>query len=115
MRHGSLHDAASGEALVPAVVCAESAGERMRGLLGRRPLAAGEGLLLAPCTSVHTFFMRYSIDLVYLDHDGRVLKVVPALPPWRLSAARRAHATLELAAGGALAAGLHPGRRVLFA
>lgn len=115
MRQGSLYDAASGKPLVPLVERAESAGERMRGLLGRRPLAAGEGLLLAPCASIHTFFMRYSIDLVYLDRNGCVVKLVPALPPWRLSMARRAHATLELPAGGALAAGLHPGRRVVFA
>lgn len=115
MKLGCLRDAVTGRTLVPVVARTETPHERLRGLLGRHPLAAGEGLLLAPCASVHTFFMRYSIDLVYLDRDGCVVKVVPTLSPWRMSAARRAHATLELAAGGAAAAALHPGRRVVFA
>src|SRR5437868_15485931 len=74
---------------------------RMRGLLGRGGLAAGEGLLLQPAGSVHTFFMRFAIDVVFLDRERRVLRVVEGLPPWRAAAARRARTVLELGAGGA--------------
>jgi len=70
----------------------------MRGLLGRRGLESGEGLLLRPTGSVHTFFMRFPIDVVFLSREGEVLKVARALPPWRTAGARRAKAVLELAA-----------------
>ena len=70
----------------------------MRGLLGRRGLESGEGLLLRPTGSVHTFFMRFPIDVVFLSRDGEVLKVARALPAWRADGARRAKGALELAA-----------------
>ena len=73
----------------------------MRGLLGRRGLDSGEGLLLRPAPSVMTFFMRFPIDAVFLDREGTVLKVRSNLRPWRLAGCRGAHATLELAAGEA--------------
>jgi hypothetical protein len=85
---------------------------RMRGLLGRRRLERGEGLLLKPAPSVHTFFMRFPIDAVFLDRDGSVLKVCSNLRPWRVAAARGAHATLELAAGEAERAGIGRGDRL---
>jgi len=72
---------------------------RMRGLLGRAKLPAGEGVLLRPADAVHTWFMRFPIDVVFLDADLRVTKVVPALAPWRLASGRGATAVLELAAG----------------
>jgi uncharacterized protein len=72
---------------------------RMRGLLGRRGLAQGEGLLLQPAGSIHTFFMRFPIDVVFLDRDGRVLRVAESVRPWRTAAARGARAVLELRAG----------------
>ena len=74
---------------------------RMRGLLGRHGLESGEGLLLRPASSVHTFFMRFAIDVVFLGKDGCVLKVVPELRPGRTAAARGAKAVVELAAGEA--------------
>ncbi|HEX6491778.1 MAG TPA: DUF192 domain-containing protein [Gaiellaceae bacterium] len=82
---------------------------RMRGLLGRRSLASGEGLLLRPASSVHTFFMRFPIDLVFLSAGGEVLKVVGSLPPWRLAAARSAKAVVELPAGEAGRRGIRVG------
>ncbi len=72
---------------------------RMRGLLGRRNLPSGEGLLLRPASSVHTFFMRFPIDVVFLDRDLRVLSVAPHLRPWRTAGRRGACAALELPAG----------------
>jgi uncharacterized protein len=87
-----------------AVVCeqctiASSPLPRMRGLLGKRDLASHEGVLLRPAGSVHTFFMRFPIDVVFLDRDGRVLRIAESVRPWRTAAARGAKAVLELRAG----------------
>ena len=84
----------------------------MRGLLGRRGLEPGEGLLLRPAASVHTFFMRFAIDVVFLDREQRVLKVVERLGPWRTSGCRGARAVVELAAGEAARAGFRVGERL---
>lgn len=63
---------------------ATSAWARMRGLIGRRGLAAGCGLLIPRCNAVHTCFMRFPIDVTFLDGEGRVVKVVRNVRPWRL-------------------------------
>ncbi len=73
--------------------------ERMRGLLGAPPLKKNEGLLIVPCSSVHTFGMTYDIDLVFLDKQWNIVKTVNALKPWRMSASHAASMVLELAAG----------------
>jgi uncharacterized membrane protein (UPF0127 family) len=81
---------------------ADSFGLRLRGLMFRSGLAAGEGLLIQPCRSVHTHFMRFPIDLLYLDRDWRVVHLVGAISPWRFGPTiTGAHAVLELPAGGA--------------
>ena len=85
---------------------------RMRGLLGRRGLESGEGLLLRPAGSVHTFFMRFPIDVVFLSRDGEVLKIAQALPAWRTAGARRAKMALELGAGEAERRGMRVGSRL---
>lgn len=85
---------------------------RLRGLLGAPPPAPGHALLITPCASVHTAFMRYPIDIVFLDRRGRILKVVNALPPWRATACMWARHTLELAAGEAHRIGLVPGMKI---
>jgi uncharacterized protein len=72
---------------------------RMRGLLGRRGLARGHGLLIEPTWSVHTWFMRFPIDVVFLDRDLTVLKVRKHMLPWRTAARFRARSVLELSAG----------------
>ena len=82
---------------------------RMRGLLGRRGLAQGEGLLLQPAGSIHTFFMRFAIDVVFLDGERRVMRVASNVRPWRTAAVRKARAVLELAAGEAARVGMRPG------
>jgi uncharacterized membrane protein (UPF0127 family) len=74
---------------------------RARGLLGRSGLPAGEGLLLKPSFSIHTFFMRFPIDAVFVDRHGAVVDVVRRLKPWRAATRVRARAVLELAAGEA--------------
>jgi uncharacterized membrane protein (UPF0127 family) len=73
--------------------------ERRRGLLGRDGLAPRTGMMLSPCAAIHTAFMRFKIDVVFIDGHGRALHVIHALKPWRLAACPRARAVIELAAG----------------
>ena len=80
---------------------------RFLGLMGRRALPGGEGLLLVPGGSIHTLFMRFPIDVVFVAADGAVLRVAPAVRPWRLARAPRGtRLTLELDAGSAAASGI---------
>jgi uncharacterized protein len=88
---------------------ATSRAERRRGLLGRDSLGASEGLLLTPCIAVHTAFMRFSIDVIFIDRNGRAVRVVPEVRPWRMTASLRAHAVIELAAGTAAATDIQVG------
>lgn len=89
-----------GEVLLPHLMVAESAFDRMRGLLGRASLPPGTGLLLRPCRSIHMWFMRFPIDAAFLDSELRVLKVSRQLQPWRLAfAPRGTRCVLETAAG----------------
>ena len=96
-------------------VLADDALSRMRGLLGRTSLAREEGILLRPASSVHTWFMRFPIDVVFLDRDLSVLRVVPQLGPWRWAARRRAAAVLELAAGESERRGIEVGQQLRWA
>jgi len=73
--------------------------DRRKGLLGRNGLARGEGLWIVPCEAVHTFAMRFPIDLVYLDRQKRVVKIRSNVGPWRISGCLRAHSVIELPAG----------------
>ena len=103
---------ADGRPLCTNCMIADNPWRRLRGLLGRRSLAAGEGLLLRPSPSIHTWFMRFAIDVVFLDRDLRVLRVVDSLRPWRFAGCRGASAVLELAAGEARARGVSVGDRL---
>jgi uncharacterized membrane protein (UPF0127 family)/Flp pilus assembly protein protease CpaA len=99
------------------VVCrrlsiAETPRTRTRGLLGRRSLEPGEGLLLRPANSVHTAFMRFAIDVVFLDEELGVVDVVAGLVPWRIAARRRARVVLELPAGVAAGRGIRAGMQL---
>jgi uncharacterized protein len=88
-----------GTVLATRLEAAHTGPTRRKGLLGRDGLERGEGLWIAPCESVHTFFMRFPIDLVYLDRERRIKKARSAVGPWRLSACLSAHSILELPAG----------------
>jgi uncharacterized membrane protein (UPF0127 family) len=72
---------------------------RRKGLLGRDGFQAGRALVIAPTNAVHTWFMRFAVDLAFVTKDGRILKVRHRLGPWRASAALRAFAVIELPAG----------------
>ena len=92
---------------------AASALERLRGLLGRDGLEPGEGLLLRPCNSIHSCFMRFRFDAVFLDRDGQVLHVIHAMRPFRFSRiVWKAHCVLELPAGVLGDTGTVPGDRL---
>jgi|SRR3954464_7466439 uncharacterized membrane protein (UPF0127 family) len=73
--------------------------DRNRGLLGRDHLDAGHGLLLAPCFSIHTGFMQFPIDVIFVSRNGRVIKTCEAVPAWRMKVGWGAYATVELPAG----------------
>jgi hypothetical protein len=74
---------------------------RNRGLLGREGLGPSAAIILAPCTAVHTAFMRFAIDVLFLDRDGCAVKIVPDVAPWRIALAAHAYAVVEMAAGSA--------------
>ena len=99
------------------VVCAscslaDTMWARLRGLMGKRDLGRGQGLLLRPSGSVHTCFMRFPIDVVFLDRELAVLAVSPAVRPWRARMCRGARAVLELPAGETDRVGIGPGDRL---
>jgi uncharacterized membrane protein (UPF0127 family) len=97
----ALTIARTGATLAAHVELAGDAERRRTGLLGRDGLAASHALVIAPCNAVHTFFMRFAIDVVFVDRAGVVLNVVRALRPWRIGISVRAFAAIELAAGAA--------------
>jgi uncharacterized membrane protein (UPF0127 family) len=84
----------------------------MRGLLGRRTLDSDEGILLRPAGSVHTFFMRFAIDVLFLDRDLVVVGIEPELRPWRTAGRRGAKSVVELAAGECARRGVVVGDRL---
>ena len=96
-----------------AVEVADTSEKRRVGLLKHARLEPGSGLWIVPCESVHTFFMKFPIDLVYLDKKRKVRKVRHAVPAWRLSACLTAHSILELPAGTAEESGTMPGDELL--
>ena len=85
------------------------------GLMGRRALPDGEALHITPCSSIHTFFMRFIMDAIFLDRDLRVVKVIGEMKPWRAAlGGAGAHSVLELVGGAAAHAQVEPGDRLLF-
>jgi uncharacterized membrane protein (UPF0127 family) len=90
---------------------AETPLTRLKGLLGRAGLPSGEGLLIRPTGAIHTCFMRFPIDAVFLDRELVVVGVESELRPWRLAGRRGAKAVLELAAGEGRRRGIKPGER----
>jgi len=109
-----LLEAQSGRCLLPNVKCAEAPLDRFLGLMGRRGLEPGAGMHLPRCSSIHMFFMRFPIDVVYLDRDNRVKKIVASLKPWRVSWCPRARSVIEAPAGWAQEVGLERGAKVMF-
>ena len=96
-------------------VVAETPLTRLRGLLGRSGLGSGEGLLIRPTSAIHTCFMRFPIDAVFLDREFVVLRVVGDLRAWRVAACRGSRSVLELAAGEVVRRGIKAGDRLQLA
>ena len=89
--------------------------QRMRGLLGRSGLADDEGILLRPAGSIHTLFMRFPIDAVFLDGDDVVIGIAPDIAPWRTAGRRGAKAVIELASGACARRGISAGDKLVVA
>jgi len=103
----------NGDVVCDRCVVADSPVSRMRGLLGRSELKPGEGLLLRPASAIHTWFMRFTIDAVFLDRELRVVGISDGVQPWRTAARRGAKAVLELPAGESARRGLAPWQRLV--
>ena len=95
------------------VEIADTSEKRRVGLLKHARLDSGSGLWIVPCESVHTFFMKFPIDLVYLDRRHKVRKVSNAVRPWRLSACLLAHSVLELPAATVKQSGTQVGDQLV--
>jgi uncharacterized membrane protein (UPF0127 family) len=104
-----LINARSGETLATNVELAMTRAERRRGLLGRDRLSQSAALVLSPCWAIHTAFMRFAIAVVFVDSQGRAVRIVRDLAPWRIAIAPRAHAVVELAAGSLASCDLKAG------
>jgi len=98
-----------GAVLATRLELAGTGSTRNKGLLGRECLLPGEGLWIVPCEAVHTFFMRFPIDLVYLDRKHRIRKVRNSVGPWRVSGCMTAHSVIELPAGAIRETQTEPG------
>ena len=72
---------------------------RRRGLLGRTAFADGSALIIAPCSSIHMFFMQFAIDVLFVARDGRIVKVCRVVRPWRIAVSWGGFAAIELPAG----------------
>ncbi len=103
-----------GSVVAEEVRVADNPWSRFWGLMGRRSLPEGQALLLRPASSIHTAFMRFAIDVVFLDKGSRVVKVAAQMKPFRVAVAfGGAHSALELPAGAAARAGVERGDQLV--
>jgi uncharacterized membrane protein (UPF0127 family) len=110
-----VHDLDRDRVLVERLALALGPLSRLRGLLARPALEEEEGMLLRPCSGVHTFFMRFSIDVLFLDREGRIVALRDGLAPWRVTPVfGEALAVLELRGGRAARGGVELGDRLGF-
>jgi uncharacterized protein len=101
---------AAGKTVARDVAMADTPWQRFMGLMGKRELADGAGLCLRPCSSIHMFFMRFPVDVAFIDADGHVVRMYHGLRPWRMSrVVRRAKAAIELPSGALARAGVGVG------
>lgn len=112
-REIAVIDATRGVVLAERVRVATSFAARFLGLMGRGTLAPGEGLLIDPCSSIHTFFMRFPIDVLYVGSDHVVRRIDHAMRPWRFGPLNTgAQYVIELPAGTVARVGVAPGDRL---
>jgi uncharacterized membrane protein (UPF0127 family) len=108
-----IRNSTRGNVICEQAVIASRWPQRLRGLLGRDSLPAGEGLLLTPAPSIHSAFMRFEFDAVFLDKEMQVVRVATRIPPWRARSAKRAKSVLELAGGEAERRGVQVGDHLI--
>jgi uncharacterized membrane protein (UPF0127 family) len=94
-----LENTRSGEIVASDLLAAFDSAARKKGLLGRDTLASESAMIIAPCAAVHTFLMRFAIDVAFVARDGRVIKISKNLRPWRIAAAFGAFAVIEMRSG----------------
>ncbi len=88
---------------------------RMKGLLCRKELASDEGILLRPCNAIHMFFMKFAIDAIFLDREGKILCIYESIQPWRMTpVVRGSRAVLEIQAGRCRECGVQEGMELRF-
>jgi uncharacterized membrane protein (UPF0127 family) len=109
---GALHNSSNPRVVAGSVELAVTSATRRRGLLGRTGLTPGHAILIAPCSSIHTWFMQFPIDVIFVKRDGRVVKTRAAIPAWRMAFGWGAFAVVELAAGAIAQCGVKPGDRL---
>lgn len=104
----------TGVAVATSVEFARSIWSRFWGLMWRRELAVGSAMLIDPCSSIHTFMMRFAIDVVFLDKEDTVTKVAVCIKPYRLAFGPRCKRVLEMPCGAAATAEIAVGDRLSF-
>ncbi len=107
-----IHNVTRGVTLATHVALAGTSDARRRGLLDAENLDAGSGLWIVPCEAIHTFGMKVRLDIVFLDKNFQVKKILPDLGPWRMSICLRAHSVLELPTGVVARSGTKVGDRL---
>jgi uncharacterized protein len=105
----ALTNTRNNQVVARTLLTAFDSASRRKGLLGRDSLPDGSALIIAPCQAIHTFSMRFAIDVMFVSKDGLVLKVRQAVPPRRIAVALRAFAVVELPAGAIERSGTRPG------
>jgi uncharacterized protein len=100
--------------LASQAIVADSSETRRTGLLKHSSLEEGHGLWITPCEAVHSFWMKFSIDVLYLDKTKKVRKIRRDMKPWKMSMCLPAHSVLELPAGTAVRTGTQPGDQLVF-
>jgi len=108
-----IANARNGRVVADQVIPAFDSASRRKGLLGRDSLPEGSAMIIAPSNSIHTFFMRFAIDVAFVTKDGRVLKTRTAIPARRIAIAIRAFAVVELPAGALGRSDIKPGDQLV--
>lgn len=111
MKH-TVIDAPSRRILFDLCRVANTFASRFLGWMGKRYAAGSEAIIFYRTSSLHTFFMRFSIDVIYLDRDMRVMRVVEMIKPWRVTYCRGAACAIECAGGQARKKEITPGKTI---
>jgi uncharacterized membrane protein (UPF0127 family) len=109
----TLVNARNDQTVADRLVTAFDSASRRKGLLQQDSMAEGSALIIAPSNAIHTFFMRFAIDVAFVTRDGRVLKTRTAMPAWRMAASLRAFAVVELPAGALARSDVKPGDQLV--